>query len=97
MSVYVSCVNDKRRRMLYASPLREDPPSLTIDIPRDVLISVMKIFARDCVVSYVNIKASCKLLRDAGCDSGVSQCLHCNSIPLFAEEYPSVQRLFAIF
>ena len=80
-------------RVLYASPSRVDPPSLTVDIPREVLTSVMKILYRDCVVSYVNTKASCKLLRDVGSEGEVLRRLRSDSIPLFADDNPSVQRL----
>ena len=44
-------------------------------------------------MSYVNAKASCKLLRDVGCDNEVLRRLRSDSISLFAEDNPSVQRL----
>ena len=93
MCIYVPCVNGKRRRVLYASPAREDPLSLTVDIPRDVLVSVMRVLARTSFVSYVNAKASCKLLRDVGSDGVVFHDLHCGVIPLFVEDEPRVQKL----
>ena len=93
MCIYFPSVNGKRRRVLYASPSREDPPSLTVDVPRDAFVSVMRILARTSFVSYVNAKASCKLLRDVGSDGVVLLDLHCGVIPLFAEDEPRVQKL----
>ena len=89
MSANASSVDGKH----HTGPLREVLPSLTVDIPKEILSSVMKILAKQCVVSYVNAKASSKLLRNVGCSEEVVGCLRSDSIPLFAEDNPSVQGL----
>lgn len=65
--------------------LPSTPPSLT-DLPRDMVMEVMKRLARKSCTSYFSARGACALLRNVGEEKAVIRHLMVTQLPLFLEE-----------